>query len=57
MTPVSIFGIAGFALIGIVGVLIAFEWRDRHHRAPSGGVREAGWEARVATQVLGRGMA
>jgi len=42
VSTVSIFGIAGVALIVIIAVLVAFEWRDRRHRGPSGEVRESG---------------
>jgi len=45
VSTVVIFGIAVVALVVIVGVLIAFELRDRRHRGPSGEVREAGGES------------
>jgi hypothetical protein len=45
VSTASIFGIAGVALIVIIAVLVAFEWRDRRHRGPSGEARAAGRES------------
>jgi len=45
VSTITIFGIAVVALVVIVAVLVAFEWRDRRHRGPSGEVRKAGRES------------
>ena len=45
MSTELIFGVAGVALIVIIAVLVAFEWRDRRLRGPSGEARDAGRES------------